>query len=116
MNLTPKRFMVAGVESDLEVMRRNVALVQADINKASKLLKYLLKVEEDSAEIRKYLEDTNLTSVYEQAKAAAKDLSKAQYKQFVQDGGLANILGGLNGAETVEDIGGADSTSSSGDK
>lgn len=91
MNLTAKRFLESGIESDINALRNNVQIIQKDINRAGSLLKKIRKSDEHT--LTKYVEESEMRSVYEDAKIKAATMNKKEFIQFIQTGGLLNAIG-----------------------
>jgi hypothetical protein len=106
MNLTHKRFVDLGVESDIEIMRREVYTLQNRLNSLSKLRKDLDKA--SAEEMENYVLESGLGEVYAAAAEQAKTLNRAQYKQFIQEGGLSKLIGAHHGKKEDRESEGKD--------
>jgi hypothetical protein len=90
MNLSEKSFTVSSLESDLTAMRKDVNKLQGEINKLDKLLKEMYKTKPEE------FIPLGIRQDFEAAKQAALGLTKAQFKQFLQDGSMQDLIGGSN--------------------
>lgn len=93
MNLTHARFVDLGIESDTELMRNDINMLQKRVNELTKLRKDLSKV--GAEEMENYVIESGLSKVYDNAASAALTMNRNEYRQFIQSGGLKNIIGGL---------------------
>lgn len=91
MKLTHQRFVDCGIQSDIEIMRREVYSLQNRLNSLSKLRKDLSKATPEDLE--NYVLESGLGAVYAEAAKYAESHTRVEYVQFIQEGGLSKIIG-----------------------